>query len=94
MRRGDTYAWWQTFPGLASIKSPQPEKLTQADYEAIIALLESEAEKMSERIAEMIPLPDSLPTSSASSVASGSSASSEAAGPAGSPEPEEPKKAS
>lgn len=94
MRRGDTYAWWQTFPGLASIKSPQPEKLTQADYEAIIALLESEAEKMSERIAEMIPLPDSLPTSSASSAASGSSASSEAAGPAGSPEPEEPKKAS
>ncbi|WP_313355169.1 hypothetical protein [Kosakonia cowanii] len=94
MRRSDTYAWWQTFPGLASIKSPQPEKLTQADYEAIIALLESEAEKMSERIAEMIPLPDSLPTSSASSAASGSSASSEAAGPAGSPEPEEPKKAS
>lgn len=94
MRRSDTYAWWQTFPGLASIKSPQPEKLTQADYEAIIALLETEAEKMSERIAEMIPLPDSLPTSSASSATSGSSASSEAAGSAGSPEPEEPKKAS
>lgn len=94
MRRSDTYAWWQTFPGLANIKSPRPEHLTQADYEAIIALLETEAEKMSERIAEMIPLPDSLPTSSASSAASGSSASSEAAGPAGSPEPEEPKKAS
>ncbi|WP_270221033.1 hypothetical protein [Kosakonia cowanii] len=94
MRRSDTYAWWQTFPGLANIKSPRPENLTQADYEAIIALLETEAEKMSERIAEMIPLPDSLPTSSASSAASGSSASSEAAGPAGSPEPEEPKKAS
>lgn len=91
---GDTSAWWQSYPGLANIKSPQPEKLTQADYEAIIAVLEAEAEKMSERIAEMIPLPDSLPTSSASSVASGSSASSEAAGPAGSPEPEETKKAS
>ncbi|PHP92797.1 hypothetical protein CBF17_016280 [Pantoea agglomerans] len=91
---GDTSAWWQTFPGLANIKSPQPEKLTQADYEAIVAVLEAEAEKMSERIAEMIPLPDSLPTSSASSVTSGSSASSEAAGPAGSPEPEETKKAS
>lgn len=91
---GDTSAWWQSYPGLANIKSPQPEKLTQADYGAIIAVLEAEAEKMSERIAEMIPLPDSLPTSSASSVASGSSASSEAAGPAGSPEPEETKKAS
>ncbi|NEG56894.1 hypothetical protein [Pantoea agglomerans] len=91
---GDTSAWWHSFPDLANIKSPQPEKLTQADYEAIIAVLEAEAEKMSERIAEMIPLPDSLPTSSASSVASGSSASSEAAGPAGSPEPEETKKAS
>ncbi|WNK47411.1 hypothetical protein RM153_11390 [Pantoea agglomerans] len=91
---GDTSAWWHSFPDLANIKSPQPEKLTQADYEAIIAVLEAEAEKMSERIAEMIPLPDSLPTSSASSVTSGSSASSEAAGPAGSPEPEETKKAS
>ncbi|MGC0958377.1 hypothetical protein WKH22_10820 [Pantoea agglomerans] len=91
---GDTSAWWHSFPDLANIKSPQPEKLTQADYEAIIAVLEVEAEKMSERIAEMIPLPDSLPTSSASSVTSGSSASSEAAGPAGSPEPEETKKAS
>jgi len=91
---GDTNAWWQAFPGLANIKSPQAEKLTQADYEAIIAVLEAEAERMSERIAEMIPLPDSLPTSSASSEAAGSSASSEAAGPAGSPEPEEPKKAS
>ncbi|MGJ0478767.1 hypothetical protein [Pantoea agglomerans] len=91
---GDTSAWWQSFPDLAKIKSPQPEKLTQADYEAIIAVLEAEAEKMSERIAEMIPLPDSLPTSSASSVVSGSSASSEAGGPAGSPEPEETKKAS
>lgn len=94
---GDTSAWWHSFPDLANIKSPQPEKLTQADYEAIIAVLEAEAEKMSERIAEMIPLPDSLPTSSASSassVTSGSSASSEAAGPAGSPELEETKKAS
>ncbi|MDY0994831.1 hypothetical protein SOM38_11985 [Pantoea agglomerans] len=91
---GDTSAWWHSFPDLANIKSPQPEKLTQADYEAIIAVLEAEAEKMSERIAEMIPLPDSLPTSSASSVTSGSSASSEAAGPAGSPEPEETKKSS
>lgn len=91
---GDTNAWWQAFPGLANIKNPKPEKLTQAHFEEIINSLETEAERMSERIAEMIPLPDSLPTSSASSVASGSSASSEAAGPAGSPEPEESKKAS
>ena len=91
---GDTHAWWHSFPELANIKSPQPEKLTQADYEAIVAVLEAEAEKMSERIAGMIPLPDSLPTSSASSVTSGSSAASEAAGPAGSPEPEETKKVS
>ncbi|MCT2416999.1 hypothetical protein N1689_03975 [Pantoea sp. XY16] len=91
---GDTHAWWHAFPELANIKSPQPEKLTQADYEAIIAVLEAEAEKMSERIAEMIPLPDSLPTSAAASEAPGSSASSEAGGPAGSPEPEETKKAS
>jgi len=91
---GDTHAWWHSFPELANIKSPQPEKLTQADYEAIVAVLEAEAEKMSERIAGMIPLPDSLTTSSASSVTSGSSAASEAAGPAGSPEPEETKKVS
>ncbi|SFN42743.1 hypothetical protein SAMN05428971_1399 [Candidatus Pantoea varia] len=87
----DTRAWWHAFPGLADIKSPQPENLTRAEAETIVAVLEAEAEKMSERIAGMIPLPDSLPTSSASSVTSGSS---EAAGPAGSPEPEEAKKAS
>ncbi|MCJ7925712.1 MAG: hypothetical protein MUW55_07140 [Pantoea vagans] len=27
---GDTSAWWHSFPDLANIKSPQPEKLTQA----------------------------------------------------------------